>query len=53
MRTIMPTSLLKAEARYLSLRSLRNKASRWERARRAFASFNLTRVVELGENWND
>jgi len=53
MRTIMPTSLLKAQARYQSTSTLRNKASRQQRARRAFASFNLTRVVELGENWND
>lgn len=51
--TIMPISLSKARARYQATATLRTKASRHERARRAFASFNLTRVVVLGENWND
>lgn len=52
MRTIMPTSLLKARARYEAA-AICNQASRHQRARRKFASFNLTRVVLLGENWND
>jgi len=47
-----PHLLMPAQARYAAARTLRNKASRHQRARRAFASFNLTRVVVLGENWN-
>jgi len=49
-----PELLANAQALHLSARQRAPKgtASRQRRARRCFTSFNLTRVLVLGENWN-
>lgn len=49
-----PVLLANAQNLYFSARARAPKGivSRQRRARRCFTSFNLTRVLVLGENWD-
>ncbi len=49
-----PELLVNAQALHVSARARAPKGtvSRQRRARRCFTSFNLLRVLWLGENWN-
>lgn len=52
---MLPNLLPNAQALYASAkqRAPRGTASRQRRARRCFTAFNLTRVLVLGEGWNN